>query len=373
MTDTHGKSNRYGSAENYARQGKLPAAIREYETILETEPDNVAVLTILGDLHERLGQGERATAHLKRVAEAYVRDGFTVKAIGIYKKIVKLNPGTQEYLRNLADLYAQQGLYNDAARQYGALADQYERAGDLETAAKLFEKILEITTEDAVTRARLGQLNLRMNSHTEILKEQVTRFAYGDSVTSDDEKVVTAHLRQCSSCEGFVRFVRKSRAVARSEATADAGRMDCPSTDQLFRLKNGTLSRTSLTKARINAIRQHVLNCKWCRAEYLLISGLVNEVVPDDVFVQAAGPRTAQDGGANPPASNVTEPKEEIIRLTAEYEQYSQRLSKLQQKRFPTEDEKLEEVRLKKLMAHLEAKIQLASKPQVPRGKNRLA
>ncbi len=44
---------------------------------------------------------------------------------------------------------------------------------------------------------------------------------------------------------------------------------------------------------------------------------------------------------------------EEFRRLVSEHSQYSQRLDSLLQKRFLTEDEKIEEVRLKKLKLRL--------------------
>ena len=59
---------------------------------------------------------------------------------------------------------------------------------------------------------------------------------------------------------------------------------------------------------------------------------------------------------------------EEFQRLVQEHSQYSQRLESLTQKRYPTDDEKLEEIRLKKLklrlkdqMQNLERQVQQAS------------
>jgi len=50
---------------------------------------------------------------------------------------------------------------------------------------------------------------------------------------------------------------------------------------------------------------------------------------------------------------------EEFQRLVQEHSQYSQRLESLTQKRYLTEDEKLEEVRLKKLKLRLKDQMQL--------------
>jgi len=49
---------------------------------------------------------------------------------------------------------------------------------------------------------------------------------------------------------------------------------------------------------------------------------------------------------------------EEFRRLAQEHSQYSQRLSSLTEKRYLTEDEKLEEVRLKKLKLYAKDQMQ---------------
>jgi len=68
------------------------------------------------------------------------------------------------------------------------------------------------------------------------------------------------------------------------------------------------------------------------------------------------------------PRDQILASHEEFQRLVQEHSQYSQRLESLTQKHYLTEDEKLEEVRLKKLklrlkdqMQHLERQAQRAS------------
>jgi uncharacterized protein YdcH (DUF465 family) len=63
----------------------------------------------------------------------------------------------------------------------------------------------------------------------------------------------------------------------------------------------------------------------------------------------------------------------EFRKLAQEHTQYSQRLESLTQKRFLTDDEKLEEVRLKKLKLRLKDQMQLIEREFRQVGQNQVA
>ncbi len=156
------KAKVLSAAEKHVQQGKLQNAINEYEKVAREDPKDLTVLNTIGDLHARLGQVDRATAFFRKVADAYAADGFTVKAIAMYKKLTKLAPASVDSLQKLAELYTQQGLYNDARQQYVALADHSMKANDLEGAARVFQKMLELDPENAAMQTKLADLYLRM-------------------------------------------------------------------------------------------------------------------------------------------------------------------------------------------------------------------
>ncbi len=195
------------------------------------------------------------------------------------------------------------------------------------------------------------------------LKEQVTRYAYGDALSTAEEQTLRAHLAECTSCQDFVSFVRKSRAVARTDVTPEAGRTGCPSADELRLLEDGFLDHH--VKSAADEIRQHILNCRWCRAEYLRLSNLVSEEIPDFVFNAAPSQTTANDAAADPSRA-------EFSRLIGEHAQYANRLESLTQKRYLTDDEKLEEVQLKKKKLLLKDQI-LRLQQSPPADKNKFA
>src|SRR5690349_17090061 len=149
------------NAEKFVQQGKLQNAIAEYEKILKNDPKDLTVTNTVGDLYARLGDTEKAVSCFKNVGDAYAAQGFTVKGIAMYKKITKLKPSLDGVLK-LAELYTQQGLFNDARAQYLHVAEEFMRAGELEQAVRIFQKILEMDPENVPMRVRLAEVYIRL-------------------------------------------------------------------------------------------------------------------------------------------------------------------------------------------------------------------
>src|SRR5580700_9488105 len=160
------KQKALSSAEKYVQQGKIQNAIAEYEKVLKNDAKDLTVTNTVGDLYTRLGETDKATACFKTVGDAYASQGFTVKAIAMYKKICKLQPSLESLLK-LAELYSQQGLFNDARAQYLQVAEEFLKAGGLENAVRIFQKILEMDPENSGMRVRLAEVYLRLNKKTE--------------------------------------------------------------------------------------------------------------------------------------------------------------------------------------------------------------
>src|SRR5277367_1694670 len=154
------------SAEKYVQQGKLQNAMAEYEKVLKNDAKDLTVTNTVGDLYSRLGETDKATACFKTVGDAYASQGFTVKAIAMYKKICKLQPSLESLLK-LAELYTQQGLFNDARAQYLQVAEEFLKGGELENAVRIFQKILEMDPENSTMRIRLAEVYIRLGKKTE--------------------------------------------------------------------------------------------------------------------------------------------------------------------------------------------------------------
>jgi tetratricopeptide (TPR) repeat protein len=155
------KTKALSSAERYIQQGKLHNAIAEYEKVMKTDTRDLTVRNTVGDLYARVGETDKAIEHFRSVGDAYATAGFTVKAIAMYKKLTKLKPSMESILK-LAELYSQQGLQNDSRTQYLHVADQMLHSGQLEAAARIFQKVLEIDPENTTMQTRLSEVYVKL-------------------------------------------------------------------------------------------------------------------------------------------------------------------------------------------------------------------
>jgi pilus assembly protein FimV len=153
------------SAEKYVARGKLDAAIKEYHKVLQDNPSDTSTLNRLGDLYARQSRTPDAVRLFTQTAEHYAADGFLVKSIAIYKKIIRLDPRQIEINGKLAELYARQGLVNDARSHYQSLVDHHLRQSQRAAAIGVLQKMAELEPENPSHQLRLAELFLEEGLH----------------------------------------------------------------------------------------------------------------------------------------------------------------------------------------------------------------
>jgi len=148
-------------ARLFVEEGRFDKAIKEYEKILLADPADMRVKLRIAELHVKRKQVADAIRVYREVAGAYTQEGFYLKAVTVYKNILRLNPSLIEINEYLADLYNKMGLLNDAVRQYDIYASALEQKGDLDKVMELRRRIVELTPEDGSARVRLAELYQR--------------------------------------------------------------------------------------------------------------------------------------------------------------------------------------------------------------------
>ncbi len=146
------------AAEKFVARGKIEPAIREYRKLLADHPNDINTLNRIGDLYARIQRIDEAVDFFLQIAEQYTAEGFFVKAIAIYKKIIKLDPTRLEVYEQLAELYHKQGLVNEARTQYQVLADYYVKHQNAASAIAIYQKMVQLEPENPTYHVKLAEI-----------------------------------------------------------------------------------------------------------------------------------------------------------------------------------------------------------------------
>ena len=139
-------------AEKLLRQGRLDAAIAEYQLVVEDQPRDWNTANTLGDLYARAGQADMAVTQYSRIAEHFMREGFYPKAAALYKKILKFNKDDEHTQLQLADISAKQGLFADARTYLNAVAARRRNRSDRRGEAEIVVRLGELDPADIPAR-----------------------------------------------------------------------------------------------------------------------------------------------------------------------------------------------------------------------------
>jgi len=148
-------------AEKEERAGRLDKALPLYRQLVEVNPKDWNTVKKIGDLYAKLNRTREATQEYAKVADFYTRDGFLLKAIAVWKQVVRLDASALDPYLKLADLYAKQGLLMEAKSQYQIVVDEYLKKGKSRDAGDVLRKMVEIEPTDLKLQTRLADLYIR--------------------------------------------------------------------------------------------------------------------------------------------------------------------------------------------------------------------
>lgn len=158
------------NAERFLSQGKIRAAISEYQRVVENDPKDFSTLNILGDLYVKNSEKKEAVGCFTRVAEHYNRQGFAQKAIAVYNKISRIEPNSLEISAKLAQLYQSKGSIAEARAHYTTIAEQYQRKGQTIEALAVWRQIAELDSNNTDVYLKIAEISRQENETAEAAK-----------------------------------------------------------------------------------------------------------------------------------------------------------------------------------------------------------
>jgi tetratricopeptide (TPR) repeat protein len=148
-------------ARQLADSGQYAQAIAAWRQLLDESPNDADVYNTIGDLALKSRANAEAIDSYNKAARFFLQNGFHLKAIAVYKKILKLEPARAEIYTLLGDLHVVRGLMNNAIADYLSSAKLFLKAGKTMNALTLFRKIAKVDPQNTDVRLRVAELCLK--------------------------------------------------------------------------------------------------------------------------------------------------------------------------------------------------------------------
>jgi len=159
------------AAAKLVAKGAYDKAIKEYQKVLDADPKDVRILQKMGELYQKKNDNSQAAQYFTRVAESYTNDGFFLKAVALYKQVLKLDPSLMEVNIKLAELHQQLQLMGEAMAYFQIVATHWDKQGDTRKSLEVLRKMVDLDPDNVASRVKLADLYVREGLNAEAAGE----------------------------------------------------------------------------------------------------------------------------------------------------------------------------------------------------------
>ena len=174
-------------ADAAEKANRFDKAIDLLKQIVQDNPRDWNTVNRIGDLYAKLNKLKEANEQYVKVARYFADDGFYLKSIAVWKKVLRNDPSLVEGYLALGDLYARQGLQAEAKQTFGAVFDEYVKRNRMREAGDVLRRLAEVDPADMKVRIKLAELYAR-EGHQEK--------AAGEYIAIADELLKKGHLAE---------------------------------------------------------------------------------------------------------------------------------------------------------------------------------
>jgi len=173
------------AARKHQSRGQYDKAIAQYKKLVEADRRDVRSLLKIGDLYVRKGDRSSAIDTYQRVADHYAQQGFFLKAIAVFKQILKLDPSRLDAQVQLGEMYEQLQLISDAMSVFEDVSNGFMRAGDTDEALRMLGKMVDLDPEHIPVRIKYAEA-LSRAGHTQ---DAANEFEQGAQLLRDQGRL----------------------------------------------------------------------------------------------------------------------------------------------------------------------------------------
>lgn len=157
-------------AQKFAAKGQFNKAIAEWKKLLKETPNDPNIYNTIGDLCLKKDAKNDAVDAYTKAADILASDGFTSKAIALYKKVLNIDPKKIEVHLALGDMNAEKGLTGNALESYKLVADYYTKNKQTAKALGIYQKMADLNAQNVTFRLKLAEMYAKEGMKKEAIK-----------------------------------------------------------------------------------------------------------------------------------------------------------------------------------------------------------
>jgi len=132
--------------------------IRALKQKIEENPHDPRLHQRLAEVYLEKGRKEEAVEEFIRAADCHTEAGFYIRAIALYRRILRMRGDSEEILIRLAELYMINGLLGDALAQIKKVIQSYRSKGKRGEILQLLQHLMELVPDNLEARAKFVEL-----------------------------------------------------------------------------------------------------------------------------------------------------------------------------------------------------------------------
>lgn len=168
------------------QQNKYERTLKDYQTQAASHPDDMHIRLKIAETYFKARNIEKVIETYTEIAEKYTEQNFILKAVAIYKNILKLDPVRVETNLKLADLYLKLDSIPDAMNQYRIAAQMYSSCGDHQAQLNICKKLVDLDPSP-INHRQLGETYHALGMTKEAIEQyEILAQSYRSNKQYDD-------------------------------------------------------------------------------------------------------------------------------------------------------------------------------------------
>lgn len=173
--------------------------IQELHRKIDERPDDPRPHQRLAELLLERGRKAEAIGEFIKAAECHSQAGFYLRAIALYRRILRMDEESQEILLRLAELYLANGLLGDALVQFRKVVKQYRQKGKGQEVIGVLRRMIEVDPENLEVRLKYVELlrseGFSPHAFDELLRirEELKERGRAEATMEIDRQILSLH------------------------------------------------------------------------------------------------------------------------------------------------------------------------------------